>query len=353
MSDILIAPQFIQKQFSDKLVLLDVRCEKEFVQGHMPGAINIPLLNDDHRKQVGITYKSNGKDAAVLKGFDLVGERFSDFIRKVKRLTEEKHVMLYCWRGGMRSGIMSWVLEMGGFKTFIMKGGYKAYRNHVLEILIQPRKVVVVGGKTGSGKTEVLNEIKKMGEQVICLETLASHRGSAFGALGMPPQPRNEMFQNMLAQEWMNVDSDKILFLENESMTIGPILLPPKIYEAIRNSPVIEIGMSKEMRMKRILNEYGNFPVDDLVENTQKLSKRLGGLRTSESIEALRNGDKEKWVEEILNYYDKAYQFGNDTRNAPMHLIEVKENDASRYIAGRVIEAAMSPIINQATNFTN
>lgn len=342
MPETVPALQFIQKHHSEHLLLLDVRSEKEFSQGHIPGAVNIPLLNDDHRRQVGITYKSNGKDAAVLKGFDLVGERFSDFIREVKKLTVEKHLMLYCWRGGMRSAIMSWVLGMGGFKTFLLKGGYKAFRKAVFEILEEPRRVVVVGGKTGSGKTEVLAELKKMGEQVICLETLASHRGSAFGALGMPPQPRNEMFQNMLAGEWMNVDSNKILFLENESLTIGPILLPKGIYEAIRNSPVVELVMSKAQRTKRIVEEYGKFPVENLIVNTEKLSKRLGGLRTKQAVEALQQGDKLKWVDEILNYYDQAYQYGNDTKQVPQLIVEVSENESVSSIAGKVLNAARS-----------
>ncbi len=346
MPEALPAPQFIQKHHSEQLLLLDVRSEKEFSQGHMPGAVNIPLLNDDHRRQVGITYKSNGKDAAVLKGFDLVGEKFSDFIREVKKLTAEKHVMLYCWRGGMRSGIMSWVLGMGGFKTFLLKGGYKAYRQAVFEILQEPRNVVVVGGKTGSGKTEVLAELKKMDAQVICLETLASHRGSAFGALGMPPQPRNEMFQNMLAGEWMNVESEKTLFLENESLTIGPILLPKGIYEAIRNSHVVELVMSKAQRTKRIVDEYGRFPVESLIENTKKLSKRLGGLRTRQAIEALEQGDKAKWVDEILNYYDQAYQYGNDTKKVPNVDVEVNENESVSSIAVKVLSAANSLIMH-------
>jgi len=237
---------------------------------------------------------------------------------------------------------MGWVLGMGGFKTFLLNGGYKAYRNYVLQILEQPKKVVVVGGKTGSGKTEVLDELKKKGEQVICLETLASHRGSAFGALGMPPQPRNEFFQNMLAEEWMLADNNKILFLENESLTIGPILLPPKIYDSIRNSPVVELEMETAQRIKRIINEYGKFPVEDLVENTKKLGKRLGGLRTQQAIEALQNGEKEKWVDAILFYYDKAYQFGNDTRKNHLKPVKVDEEDSIDNIADKVIAAARS-----------
>jgi tRNA 2-selenouridine synthase len=338
--EILTPDHFLKKFLQEKLLLLDVRSEKEFAQAHIPGAVNIPLLNDDHRHQVGITYKSNGRDAAVLKGFDLVGEKFADFIREVKKLTTEKHVMLYCWRGGMRSDIMSWTLGMGGFKCFKLKGGYKAYRALVFKILNEPRKVVVLGGKTGSGKTDVLNVLKKKGEQAICLETLASHKGSAFGALGMPPQPRNEMFQNMLAEEWLKADAEKILFLENESLTIGPILLPPKIYDSIRSSPVVEIMMSREQRLKRIVNEYGKFPEDVLIENTEKLRKRLGGLQTQNAIEALKQGVKVKWVEAVLQYYDKAYQFGNDSRKNPLIEVTVDDDDSLESTAEKVIAAS-------------
>jgi tRNA 2-selenouridine synthase len=330
---------FIRKHLEEKLLLIDVRSEKEFSQAHIPGAVNIPLLNDDHRRQVGITYKSNGRDAAVVKGFDLVGEKFGDFIREVKRHTTEKHVMIYCWRGGMRSGIMSWVLDMAGFKCFLLKGGYKSYRNYVLEVLKQPRNVLVIGGKTGTGKTEVLDALRKKGEQVICLETLASHRGSAFGALGMPPQPRNEMFQNMLAEEWIKADASRILFLENESMTIGPIVLPPRIFEAIRNSPLVEIRMSVQQRIKRILTEYGEFPIDALVENTQKLAKRLGGLRTQQAVEALYQGDKATWVGHVLHYYDNTYGYGNDTRKNSLKAVEVQDDEPADSIADKVLAA--------------
>ena len=340
MSESITADIFVRKHLDEKLLLIDVRSEKEFSHGHIPGAVNIPLLNDDHRRQVGITYKSNGREAAVIKGFDLVGDKFGDFIREVKKHTSEKHVMVYCWRGGMRSSIMSWVLGMGGFKCFLLKGGYKGYRRYVLEVLEQPKQVVVIGGKTGTGKTEVLDILKKKGAQVICLETLASHRGSAFGGLGKPPQPRNEMFQNMLAEEWLQIDEKKILFLENESLTIGPIVLPPKVFEAIRNSPVVELQMSLHHRVKRILSEYGEFPIEALVENTKKLFKRLGGLRTQQAVEALYEGNKELWIEYVLHYYDHSYGYANDSRKSLIESIDILDDDSLTEIADRVLAAA-------------
>ena len=338
MAESLAVDFFVQKYADEKLLLIDARSPKEFAQGHIPGAVNLPLLDDEARRLVGITYKSNGREAAVLKGCDLVGEKFADFIRQAKKQTTEKHLMVYCWRGGMRSSIMSWVLEMGGFKAFLLKGGYKSFRSHVFSILEQPKSVIVISGKTGSGKTEILGELKKKGEQTICLETLACHRGSAFGALGMPPQPRNEMFQNILAMEWRKADENKILFLENESLTVGPIVLPPKIYAAIRNSPAMEIVMEKQQRIKRIVAEYGKFSVDDLIENTEKLLKRLGGAQTGQAIEALRQQDKEKWVDIILYYYDKAYQFGNNSRTNVVIEIPAGEDESAADLAEKIIE---------------
>ena len=340
MSESLSADIFIRKHLDEKLLLIDVRSEKEFSQAHIPGAVNLPLLNDDHRAQVGITYKSNGREAAVIKGFDLVGEKFGDFIRAVRKLTSEKHIMVYCWRGGMRSSIMSWVLGMGGFKCFLLKGGYKSSRKYVFEVLEQPKNVIVIGGKTGTGKTEILDELKKRGEQVICLETLASHRGSAFGGLGKPPQPRNEMFQNMLAEEWIQIDENKILFLENESLTIGAIVLPPKIFELIRNSPVVELQMDLSQRVKRILAEYGQFPAEALIENTSKLFKRLGGLRTQQAIEALTEGNKELWIEYVLHYYDHSYGYASHSRKNATQTIDILESEFPSGTVEKVLDAA-------------
>ena len=341
MDGLLTVSDFLTKLLEEKILLLDVRSPKEFYQAHIPAAVNMPLLDDEARRLVGITYKQRGREAAVLKGFDLVGKKFGDFIRETKKLTESKQVMLYCWRGGMRSSIMSWVLNMGGFKTFLLKGGYKAFRNHVLQTLEQPRKVIVVGGKTGSGKTELLQHLQQAGEQIICLETFANHRGSAYGGLGLPPQPRNEMFVNMLAMELMKMDSKKILWLENESQNIGAVMLPKKIYELVRTSPMIEIMMSREERIQRILNEYGGFNNEDLIENTERLRKRLGGLSTNNAIEAIQSGDKRSWIEEVLQYYDKTYEYGNEIRNKNSIIkLEIKESESMKEVSKNAIKMA-------------
>jgi tRNA 2-selenouridine synthase len=331
----------------EKLLLLDARSPSEFNQAHIPGAVSFPLLNDEQRKEVGITYKLKGREAAVVKGFDLVGSAFGDFVRDTKKLqsslkiNKDAPVMIYCWRGGMRSGIMSWVLSTAGYEIILLDDGYKAYRNYVLDLLSRDKKLVILGGKTGSGKTETLEQLRRAGEQVICLETLANHRGSAFGALGMGAQPRNEQFENILAEEWEAIDETKIVWLENESQSIGSIVLQKKFFEKMRNAPVVEMIVSKEMRIQNILKEYGKFPVGELIDNTRKIEQRLGGLRTKQAIDALQEGNLKQWVDVVLFYYDKAYEYGINIRSKDSVLqVEIDADDTNEMKIKKLIEAS-------------
>jgi tRNA 2-selenouridine synthase len=331
------------KEFTDrlqqkKITLIDARSESEFKQGHIPGAVNIPLLNDEHRKIVGTIYKQKGREAAVLSGFDLVGGKFGDIVRAVSELSADKQVMLYCWRGGMRSNIIAWTLNTAGFKVTLLKGGYKTFRRWVLEQFNYQKKIVIIGGRTGSGKTDLLRELKKKGKQVIDLEALASHKGSAFGGLGENPQPRNEHFENMLAMEWSQIDPDQNLWLENESILIGSVKIPDGVYEMMRTASVIELQCDIETRMKRIMNDYGKYGSDILAENTMKLTKRLGDQRARKAIEALLNNDKKTWMEETLFYYDRTYDYGMSQRKPEkIFSVEVKAGDTMDLVSDRVL----------------
>ncbi len=338
MAETVNIEEFLAQLSTEKILLLDARSESEFKQGHIPGAVNLPLLNDEHRALVGTTYKQKGREAAVLQGFDLVGEKFGDFARKAVELSEDKHAMLYCWRGGMRSNIMSWILSMAGFKITLLKGGYKTFRRWTLDQFKVQKKIAVIGGRTGTGKTEVLKLLIEKGEQVIDLEGLAHHKGSAFGGLGEKPQPRIEHFENQLALQWSHIDENKILWLENESILIGSVKIPDPVFEMMRTAPVVELQCDMETRMKRILKDYGKFSVDILAENTMKLTKRLGDLRARKAVEALLNNDKRTWMEETLFYYDKAYDYGRAQRNPEkMFSIEQKENETMESVAERVL----------------
>jgi tRNA 2-selenouridine synthase len=353
---VLPVEQFFERLRAENPLLLDVRSPSEFRQAHIPGAVSFPLLNDEERKDVGITYKQRGKEAAVIKGYELVGGKFGKYVKQAMEMlakhtstSQAGKIYLYCWRGGMRSNIMAWVLRMAGIEVILLKYGYKAYRHYMLDMLDAERKILLLGGKTGSGKTEMMEKLRKAGEQVICLETLANHRGSAFGAMGMQPQPRNEHFENMLAEKWMQMDPDKTLWMENESQSIGSIVLQKKLFERMRNAPVVEIEMSKEERCKRIVAEYGKFPVEELIANTKKIEQRLGGQRTAEAIEALQNGDKMKWAEIALSYYDKTYEYGIETRSKGSVIkVEIKDDEAAEVQVQKLKQGA-EKILNEMT----
>jgi tRNA 2-selenouridine synthase len=305
------------------LPLLDTRSEGEYTHAHIPGAINLPLLNNQEREKVGTCYKQKGREEAVLLGFDLVGGKFGDYIRKAKAISnieqgmsnaEQPQMIVYCWRGGMRSNIMAWLIEKAGIKVYVLEGGYKTYRHWALNEFEEPLKLLVLGGKTGSGKTEVLHEMKKAGEQVIDLEGLAHHRGSAFGALGQPAQPTSEQFENNLALELLKIDRKKTLWLENESSKIGGVKIPDGIYNKMRATIVVEIEVPLENRIKNIARDYASFPKEKLAEATKRIEKKLGNKNMNDGLNYLQENDFYNWIKILLDYYDKAYTFSKSQR---------------------------------------
>jgi len=189
------------------LPVIDVRSPGEYDHAHIPHAINIPLFDNEERAKVGTRYKQVGKDSAVLLGLELVGPKLADFVKKARRLNlTGQEVLVHCWRGGMRSGSFAWLLNTAGIKARTLEGGYKAYRSQVLAAFAEPARMIY-GGKTGSGKTEILHELAKQGEQVIDLEALANHKGSSYGAIGQEPQPSSEQFENKLFAVWRKTRS--------------------------------------------------------------------------------------------------------------------------------------------------
>jgi tRNA 2-selenouridine synthase len=185
---------------------IDVRSPKEFTKGHIPHAVNLPLFNDEERAKIGTLYKQKGKNNAIETGLEIVGPKMADFVRFVKPLAKESKIFVHCWRGGMRSGSMAWLFDTMGYEVFTLKDGYKAYRRQVLEGLGRKARYIIVGGRTGCGKTEILHKLREYGEQILDLEKLANHKGSAFGALGEAPQQGTEQFENNLHFEMSKLD---------------------------------------------------------------------------------------------------------------------------------------------------
>jgi tRNA 2-selenouridine synthase len=293
----------------EQLPLVDARSEGEFAQSHIPGAINIPILDNAERIQVGTLYKQAGPEKATLKGFELVGPRFHLIQREALRKFPAKKLILYCWRGGMRSQILSWLLTQVGFEIFRLEGGYKTYRSFTFEAVRKPYPLLVLGGKTGAAKTVLLQKLKERGEQVVDLEGLANHKGSSFGAIGQPAQPTVEQFENLLAEQLREINLDQALWVENESRRIGQIILPDSFYLQMTQSPRIEIDKTDEERIAHIASEYAALDQGELSAAVLRLQKRLGGDRTKQALEGIQTNQPEIWIPILLLYYDKTYEF--------------------------------------------
>jgi len=313
---------------TDTLPLVDVRSPAEYAKAHIPGAVNIPLFDNEERKQVGIRYKQGGKENAVLLGLEYVGPKMADFVKQAKKLVKKnKKILVHCWRGGMRSGSMAWLFETAGLKVFTLDGGYKAYRGYIRKQFSKPVNMVVLGGYTGSGKTAILQELEKQGEQFLDIEGIAHHKGSVFGPLGQKQQPSNEQFENNLADAWRKFDFSKPVWVEDESRQLGTCGIPDPLFVQMRSAPVIKVIIPKSERIKRLVNEYGDFETELLAEQIEKIRERLGGQFANEAIEALNHNNLEKVADLTLRYYDKAYEFGISKRNPETITIIELEKD--------------------------
>lgn len=308
--------------------IIDVRAPKEFTAGHIPGATNIPIFTDEERAIVGTIYKRKGKDAAVLEGLRIVGPKLAAFVEQVGELSTEKKVLVHCWRGGMRSQSFAWLLRTAGFQVQVLKGGYKSYRKFIRQDIISPRKIVILGGMTGSGKTDVLKELIKAGEQVIDLEDLANHRGSAFGAVQGKPQPTNEQFENDVYHAWNSFDPEKTIWIENESQSVGRVWITDEFFHVMRSAPVIALQVQLESRIDRLVKEYTLEDRELLKTTCEKIKKKLGGDNLKKALKSIDENNLSEAARILLAYYDKTYQYGVAKRD-PALTINVPCDDGN------------------------
>jgi tRNA 2-selenouridine synthase len=314
--------------FQGAVALVDVRTPAEFLHGHIPGAYNLPLFSNEERVKVGTTYKQIGREQAILLGFDLTGSKWSGFIRRALEIAPGKKIGVHCWRGGMRSGAMAWALDLYGFEVYLIGGGYKSYRRWAHQQFETPFSLGVLGGMTGSGKTKILHELKEKGEQVIDLEDLAQHQGSSYGTMNKMVQPTQEQFENNLAGELKDLDRQRCLWVEDESLNIGKLSIPRAFWAQMNHAALINLEVDPEQRVQELLREYGGLDKDFLVSCTERIHKRLGPLQTKQAVAAIRENRMEDFIRLVLVYYDKSYRSCLTRRDEKqLHSIKVTGSD--------------------------
>ncbi|MFI5163887.1 MAG: tRNA 2-selenouridine(34) synthase MnmH [Bacteroidia bacterium] len=357
-------------KLAEGLPVIDVRSPAEFEHGHIPGAHTVPLFDNEERAKIGTAYKQIGREEAIRIGYELANPKINFFRNQIEKIVHNKPsnnripiaigkhlnnepktgnqkqetVLIHCWRGGLRSTKFAALLNEYGYKTHTLLRGYKAYRNFVLKSFgpdsNQEAPVFIIGGETGSGKTEILRKIAERGEQIIDLEAIAHHKGSAFGSLGEKPQPTQEQFENDLASHWNRLDFSKRIWLEDEAQSIGKKLLPKELWNKMKQAPILRLKVSKSDRIGRLVTDYGKFSSQELAACIEKIQQRLGGQHVKRALEELQKGNLHEVVDIALTYYDKAYNYDHEKRNMKdVFLIECETADASAN-ADKLIEFA-------------
>lgn len=299
--------------------ILDVRSPAEYAQAHIPGAVSLPLFTDDERAVVGTAYKQQSREEAIKFGLDFFGPKMRTMVGQAEKICrsngdptsdEKLRVAIHCWRGGMRSSAVAWLLDLYGFEVYLLEGGYKAYRQWVLGHFTKSYNFRVIGGYTGSGKTEVLERLKSLRQPAIDLEGLARHKGSAFGGLDKHPQPRPEQFENLIAAGLHQLtieDPGRPFWIEDESQRIGDVNMPIAFWKNFQDAPLYFLDIPFDSRLDYITTHYGRYSLDQLLPAIVRIKKRLGPLETKTAVNHLLEGDLRSGFAILLKYYDKLY----------------------------------------------
>lgn len=296
--------------------IADVRSPGEFARGHIPGATSLPLFSDEERAVVGTLYKQAGRDAAVLEGLRIVGPKMAPIVEEARAIAPDGRIRVHCWRGGERSGSVAWLLDKSGFaEVYTLQRGYKGFRSHVQLELGKPLVLRVLGGCTGTGKTETLKHLSDLGQQVIDLEALAHHKGSSFGAIGELPQPTTEHFENLVWHAVRSLDPSRPIWVEDESMMIGRAKIHDDFFSQMREAQLYFAEMPIEQRAARLVQDYGKYPKEELAEAITRIGKRLGPQHCKTALEALEADHLFAVAIITLTYYDKTYLHGTSKRD--------------------------------------
>ncbi len=324
-------------------LLIDVRAPVEFFKGHITNAINVPLFEDSERAEIGTLYKQQGKDTAVNRGLEIVSPKMVGFVNEVKALTKNKKVFVYCFRGGMRSNSFAWLMNTSGLNAHILHGGYKAFRNHVLEYFEQDKKLILLGGNTGSGKTDVLKQLAISEFQVVDLEGIANHKGSAFGSINEQKQNPQQVFENTLFQAFKMMNEELPILLEDESQSIGYNKIPHGLWLQMKKATIIKLNIPFEVRVQKLVLDYTTFDINALKACVVKISQQLGTLNTKLCLQHLDEGHLADVARLSLLYYDKAYNYNYD-KNKEQQIIPIESDTTDAEINAQKVTQVLKTI---------
>lgn len=319
--------QFVE--LSREIPVLDVRSPGEYLHAHIPGAFSFPIFSNEERREIGTAYKQVSRESAIKIGLGFFGKKLLSFVEQADAILREKNapskiVAVHCWRGGMRSSAMAWLLDLYGYKVYLLNGGYKAYRHWVLKQFENKYRLHIVSGYTGSNKTGTLAALKEKGQRVIDLEALAQHRGSAFGHIGLAPQPSQEQFENLLAMELdflLKKNKEAPIWIEDESQRVGLVNVPASFFRQMREQEILFFDIPFEERLKFLCSSYGVFPKEELLQGISRIQKKLGGPEFRQACEHLENGNISECFRILLHYYDRLYLKSSLKRQEPQSKI--------------------------------
>ena len=319
-------------------LFIDLRSPCEYEEAHIPGAINIPLFDNLERSLIGTVYRETSNQAAVDKGFEIVAPKLPDIYNQIKPYSSEREIVLYCWRGGMRSQAISQVFDLLELPHCRLSGGYKAFRRHVCNFFAEEFKqeIIVLHGLTGAGKTEMLQELSKKEYPVINLEALANHRGSAFGHIGLGKTPSQKQFEGLLFAECRKHREAKRIAVECESRSIGSLQLPDGFFNAMQTGRKVLVYDSLQNRIERLVATYAEScsleNEEQLAAALHSLRKRLGNTATDDLLRLVKSHDYREVAHRLLvGYYDPLYRYPD--KPSPAYELNLNAGDMEQAIA--------------------
>lgn len=333
-----------------KAIPVDVRSPEEFNEFKIPGAVNIPLFSNEERVEIGTVYKQIGSDEAKWRAMEIVSPKIPDLLRKIKDLlADNHHPIIYCWRGGMRSKAVATFLSFSGISIPRLIGGYRAYRQYILEKIPEliPDQAITLHGMTGVGKTEVLHKLGKKGFPIIDLEGLAEHRGSIFGTYGLETGNNQKNFDALLFQTLTEINGKPYFIIEAESKRIGKVVQPDELFHKKQQGININLQASLNSRVERIYHEYVKPYIHEVwfhekvIERFSYIKKRIKDREIISILdEAAKFENYKLFIKTLLeNYYDPRYSYKQLEYDGPFFHVEVKNSDEAVEEIMKIIES--------------